>query len=113
MTSTPRTGATGQLSFVVEPKHCIDFTSGGMPAVLSTPALIGCLERAAREALDPFLEPGESSVGTEIELRHLAPTPLGGTVICLARVVRAEGGAAAFQIEAREGQEVIARGFHR
>jgi fluoroacetyl-CoA thioesterase len=58
------------------------------------------------------LEPGEVSVGTEIEIQHLAPTPMGQTVRCLARVVRAEGRKVSFQVEARDEQELIARGSH-
>src|SRR5262245_7614926 len=84
-----------------------------MPAVLSTPNLIGLLERTARETLAPLLDPDERTVGTEIELRHLAPTPLGATVTCVARVIHSEGALVTFQVEARDEQEVIARGLHR
>ena len=62
--------------------------TGGMPAVLSTPCLIWFLEHAARAAVLPLLEPGESTVGMEIQVRHLTPTPVGQTVICRARSVR-------------------------
>jgi len=113
MKAVPRIGATAERQYVVESRHAIEFAGGGLPAVLSTPALIGWLERTAREALAEFLEPGETSLGTEIELRHLAPTPVGATVACLARVVRVERAAIAFQVEARDEQELIARGFHR
>ena len=98
---------------MVEQKHLIDFATGGMPAVLSTPTLIGFLERTARETLAPFLEPDERSVGAEIELRHFAPTPLGWRVTCTARVIHAEGVQITFQIEARDEHELIARGLHK
>jgi predicted thioesterase len=101
------------LQFLVEQKHVIDFATDGMPAVLSTPNLIGLLERTAREALAPFLEADERSVGAEIELRHFAPTPLGERVTCTARVVHTEGKKVTFQIEARDQQELIARGLHK
>ena len=91
----------------------IDFATDGMPAVLSTPNLIGLLERTARQTLQPFLEPDERSVGIEIELRHLAATPLGKTVSCAARVIHVEGTKIAFQIEARDGSGLIARGLHK
>jgi predicted thioesterase len=84
-----------------------------MPAVLSTPNLIGLLERAAREALTPFLEPDEGSVGAEIGLRHFAPTPPSEEVTCTARVVSTEGNTVTFQIEARDHHELIARGLHK
>jgi len=113
MISQPRIGTAGELPFVVEEKHCIDFATDGMPAVLSTPQLIGLLERTARQTLAPFLEPDERSVGVEIELRHLAATPLGAAVTCAARVISVDGRQIGFQIEARDQHELIARGLHR
>jgi fluoroacetyl-CoA thioesterase len=113
MKSLPRIGTTGQLEFTVEQKHAIDFATDGMPAVLSTPNLIGLLERTAREALAPFLETDERSVGAEIELRHFAATPVGQKVTCVARVVSTEGATVTFQIEARDEIELIARGLHK
>jgi fluoroacetyl-CoA thioesterase len=113
MASPPKIGTTGELQFVVEQKHTIDFATDGMPAVLSTPNLIGQLERTARLALQPFLEPDERSVGIEIELRHLAPTPLGQQITCTARVIHVDGNKVGFQIEARDQSELIARGLHK
>lgn len=109
----PKIGTTGELKFTVEQKHVIDFATDGMPAVLSTPNLIGLLERTAREALYPLLEPGERTVGMEVEIRHLAPTPLGANVTCLARVISAEDNTVTFHIEARDEHELIARGIHK
>jgi predicted thioesterase len=113
MKSAPKIGTAGELQFVVEQKHVIDFATDGMPAVLSTPNLIGLLERTARKALEPFLDADERSVGIEIELRHLAPTPLGAQVTCVARVFQVDGRKVNFQIEAREGTQLIARGLHK
>jgi predicted thioesterase len=113
MKSHPKIGTAGELQFVVESKHCIDFATDGMPAVLSTPQLIGLLERTARQTLAPFLEPEERSVGVEIELRHLAATPLGAQVTCTVRVISADGPQVGFQIEARDQHELIARGLHK
>src|SRR6266496_6540048 len=70
MKSRPPTGTLGELRFVVGAEHVIDFATDDMPAVLSTPRLIGLIERTARESLYPFLEPDERTVGLEIELRH-------------------------------------------
>ena len=113
MKSHPKIGTADELAFIVEQKHCIDFATDGMPAVLSTPQLIGLLERTARQTLAPFLEPDERSVGVEIELRHLAATPLGAQVTCTVRVISAEGTQVGFQIEARDQHELIARGLHK
>jgi fluoroacetyl-CoA thioesterase len=113
MKNNLKIGTTGTLQFVVEPMHAIDFAGGGMPAVLSTPWLIWFLEHAAREAVLPILEPGESTVGIYVEVRHLAATPVGHAVTCLARVVRIDGATISFQLEARDQHEVTARGFHK
>jgi predicted thioesterase len=113
MKGSPRVGTTGEERFVVEPAHIIDFARDGMPAVLATPWLVWFLEHAAREAVLPFLGPGESTVGTYIEVQHSAPTPVGQAVTCRARVVQVEGTSVSFQLEAHDGHERIARGFHR
>lgn len=113
MTSPPRVGTVGEERFTVEAKHAIDFANDGMPAVLCTPWLIWFLEHAARAAVLPHLEPGESTVGTEIEVQHFAATPLGHTVVCEARVVHVEGMEVWFQMEARDETERIAKGFHK
>jgi predicted thioesterase len=110
--SPPKVGSTGELRLVVEQKHVIDFATDGMPAVLSTPNLIGLLERTARETMQPFLDPNEHTVGIEIDLRHFAPTPLGASLTCSARMIRVDGKQVTFQIEARDAHEVVARGTH-
>ena len=113
MKNHPRIGAVGERRFAVERSHAIDFADERMPAVLCTPWLIWFLEHAAREAVLSCLEEGESTVGIEIEVQHLAPTPVGETVTCLARVVQVDGGRIAFQLEARDEHELIAKGFHQ
>ena len=113
MKKRPAVGTTAELSLTVEQQHVIDFARDGMPAVLSTPNLVGLLERTAREALAPYLEANERTVGIEIELRHLAPTPLGASVTCLARLIHSEGSQFTFHVEAKDAQEVIARGLHK
>jgi predicted thioesterase len=113
MKSLLKVGTLGEERFVVEPRHVIDFTEGGMPAVLSTPWLIWFLEHAARAAVLPLLEPGESTVGMEIQVRHLAPTPVGPTVNCRARVLFADRNEVSFQLDASDESELIARGTHR
>jgi fluoroacetyl-CoA thioesterase len=106
-------GATGEVCFTVGREQAIDFANTQMPAVLATPWLIKFLEQAGREALKSVLDADENSVGTEIELRHLAPTPLGHTVRCVARVIQTDNQLITFQIEASDQTELIARGVHR
>lgn len=113
MRTAPKIGTTGEHTFVVAPEHAITFATDGMPAVLSTPQLIGLIERTARESLQPFLNADERTVGAEIELRHLAPAPLGTRVTILVRVIHAAGRHIDFQVEARDEHELLARGVHK
>jgi fluoroacetyl-CoA thioesterase len=82
----PRTGMWGEQRETVGPDHWIAFADERMPAVLATPWLVAHLEYAAREAIAPCLEAHERSVGTFVEVEHLAPVPEGFVVICRARV---------------------------
>ena len=106
-------GTIGEETFVVEEKHLIDFVNDGMPAILCTPWLVWFLEHAARNAVLPHFEPGESSVGVVVNVQHLAATPLGEKVVCRARVLSVDGNEVSFQLEAHDEHEQIARGTHK
>jgi fluoroacetyl-CoA thioesterase len=113
MKSVPRIGMTGEERVVVGPANRIAFADELMPAVLATPWLVAHLEYASRHAIAGCLEEHERSVGTFIEVEHLAPVPEGFTVLCKARVIRVDGALVTFQIEAHDGVEPVARGLHR
>jgi fluoroacetyl-CoA thioesterase len=113
MKAKPKTGDTGQLRFVVATEHTINIANNADLAVLSTPSLIWFLEHAAREALAPLLELDETTVGTGVDVEHLAATPLGHEVVCTARVILVEGSALTFQVSAQDQREMIARGVHK
>ena len=113
MKDVVKIGTVGEERFVVSEQHLIDFAHDGMPEILCTPWLIWFLEHAARNAMLPFLEPGESTVGVVINVEHMAATPLGADVVCRARVIYTDGPVISFQIEAHDEHEQIARGTHK
>jgi fluoroacetyl-CoA thioesterase len=113
MKRRPPIGHLGEHQFTVTAEHCIDFADAGMPAVFSTPKLIGLLERTARFSVAPFLENHERTVGVEIDLKHLAPTPLGAKVTLSTRVIGIEGSYLTFAVEARDESELISKGIHK
>jgi fluoroacetyl-CoA thioesterase len=113
MKQPPRIGLTGEQQITVGPENRISFVDHRMPAILATPWLIAYLEYTARDAIAPCLETNERSVGTFVEIEHLAPAPEGFTVTCRARVIHVDGQVVTFQIEAHDGAEPIARGIHR
>lgn len=100
-----------QTQVVTEPV-CIDFMGTDVLPVLSTPALILWLELASRQAAGSLLKDGEDTVGTAIDLKHLAPTPLGMKVTVKTRVVEVAGRRIRFQLEAFDELEKIAEGWH-
>ena len=113
MKSRPRIGEVGELAIPTDMKHAVEFAGDGMPAVVSTPHLVGFLERTARQTIASHLDADERSVGIELDIRHLAPTPVGQTIHCRAQVIAVEDRKITFQIEARDQHEVILRGLHK
>ena len=74
-------GATGSFSLVVMPDHLASrFKDVTLPPVLATPVMIMVMENAALNAIKPYLDPGESALGTHVDVRHLAATPVGQRV---------------------------------
>ncbi|HEX6208092.1 MAG TPA: hotdog domain-containing protein [Actinomycetota bacterium] len=85
--------------------------SGDVP-VYATPMLLALAERAAVAAIKTALEPGMTSVGTRVELDHLAPTPAGSRVEATATLKEVDGRRLVFSFEARDPGGVVARGTH-
>jgi len=89
----------------------LEMGSGTLP-VLATPRLAALMENAAMLAVAPVLEPGETTVGGEILLKHLAPSPVGAEVSATALLERREGRKLFFKLEARQGETLIGEGTH-
>jgi fluoroacetyl-CoA thioesterase len=107
-------GTKGTFTLRVEPEHLANqFKDAMLPQVLATPVMILMMENAALNAIRPYLEPGESAVGTAIDVRHLAATPVGHTVRAEAEVIKVEGKRIEFKVSARDEIEQIGSGTHR
>jgi fluoroacetyl-CoA thioesterase len=107
-------GTKGTFTLRVRPEHLANqFKDAMLPEVLATPVMIMAMENAALNAMRPFLEPGESAVGTEIEVRHLAATPVGQNVRADAEVIGADGKQIVFKVSARDEAEEIGNGTHQ
>jgi fluoroacetyl-CoA thioesterase len=83
-----------------------------LPPVLATPIMILAMENAALNAIREYLESGESAVGTAVDVRHLAATPLGQQVMAEAEVIEVDGRRIVFAVTARDEVEEIGRGTH-
>ena len=105
-------GAVLELEWAVDDTNTANaFGNPGMH-VLATPMLIDYFEIACHRLLEPGLGPGQGTVGTVVEVRHLAPTPRGMKLTVRAEVVEVEGRRVAFQVEASDEVERIGEGRH-
>jgi fluoroacetyl-CoA thioesterase len=106
-------GTKGSFQQVVEKRHLASELNPALAQVMSTPTMLGMMELAAIEAITPFLEPGEGSVGTSIEAQHTAVTPPGHRVRAQAEVTKCEGRRLEFAVTAFDENEQIGEGHHR
>ena len=110
---TVPTGANGSFSLVVTPEHLANrFKDAMLPPVPATPVMIMVMENAALNAIKPYLEPSESALGTRVDVRHLAATPVGRRVTGEAEVTKVDGRRIEFTIRATDGAEMIGNGSH-
>ena len=104
----------GTFSLRVKPEHLANrFKDPLLPQVLATPMMVLMMENAALAAIRPYLDAGESAVGTAIDVRHLAATPVGHEVRAEAEVVNVEGKRIEFKVSAHDETEEIGRGTHQ
>ncbi len=81
-----------------------------LPPVWATPAMIELMEITAARAVHPALAPGQFTVGTEIHVRHLKAVPVGAQVTARARLTKMEDRFLTFDVEAKNGEEVVGDG---
>jgi len=106
-------GANGRFELLVRPEHLANqFKDTALPPVLATPVMVMVMENAALNAIKPYLDAGESAVGTRIEVRHLAPTPIGQRVVGEAEVTKVDGRRIEFTVRATDETEEIGAGTH-
>jgi predicted thioesterase len=106
----PRLGLEATIQRVVRPEHTLQTIDPNLPAVFSTPSMIGLMEHASVMAVRSELPPGTISVGTRIEVDHLKAVGPGATVQAWARFVKYHGRFLVFDVEARSGELLIGRG---
>ena len=107
-----KTGMNAERSLIVPIERTVGHFVKGMPMVFATPMMILEMELASADAINPCLEPGWVTVGTEVDIRHLAATPVGATVRTVARVVAVERRVIRFEVEAFDEKRRIGEGRH-
>jgi fluoroacetyl-CoA thioesterase len=106
-------GLTLEESFFVAEAHLANHVgSGGLP-VLATPVMITWMEQLSHRLLEENLPAGTSSVGVQMTVQHLAPTPPGGVVRVRCQVVEVIGREVLFEVKAWDEHELVGEGHHR
>ena len=105
-------GTKGEERLLVTSEVAIDFLGLENARVLSTPNLIQNLEITARNSIKPLLDPGHDSVGTRVNVAHLAATPMGMGVTFRSEVISVDNRKINFKVEAFDEKEKIAEGTH-
>lgn len=107
-----QTGLTCKKKITVTPEMTAAAMGSGALEVLATPSMIALMEGTAQEAVQNLLEDGQGTVGTRIDVRHLAATPVGMEVTCTAEVTEVDCRRIVFTVKAKDEKEVIGEGIH-
>ena len=105
-------GLRGEASLVVGEEHTAPRVGSGAVRVLATPVMINLFEAAALAAIESLLPPGHQSLGTVLNVRHIAATPVGMRVAATALVEKIDGRTVYFSLEARDERDLIGDGTH-
>jgi fluoroacetyl-CoA thioesterase len=105
-------GLAGEATLVVEERHTARHLGSGGVNVLATPVMITLMEEAGRNAVEQKLAPGQLTVGAELHVKHLAPTPMGMRVTVRAELLAVDGRMLTFRVEAHDEKEKVGEGTH-
>ena len=105
-------GLTGTAGIVVSARDTAPHVGSGKIGVLATPIMVNLMEAAALQAVERFMPQGYQTVGTHLDVKHFAATPVGLRVNAHAELVRVEGRTLTFRIHADDEREKIGEGVH-
>ncbi len=105
-------GLTGSAELVVGEEHTAPNIGSGLVRVLATPVMINLMEAAALDAAEHLLPDGHQSLGTKLDVTHIAATPVGMRVRATAEVVEVAGNLIGFRVAAHDEQDLIGEGGH-
>jgi len=105
-------GTTNEQTIQVTDELTVGFSVAGMPMVFATPQMIQHMEVVCAAAIAPLLPDGWISVGTTVDVQHLAATPVGFNVTTKCTVVEVSGPMVTFEVVAEDGVEAVGKGRH-
>ncbi len=104
-------GLEGHLERVVEGNLLTHHVGG--KGTFATPAMIGLMELTSHRSVQRMLPVGQTTVGYEVHVRHLAPTAPGRTIVVTTRLTEVKGNKLHFEVECREGEKLLGSGIHK
>lgn len=107
-----QTGIKGHQEITVTKKDTASVYGSGALEVFGTPAMIALMEKTALKSIEPFLDEGEGSVGTALDVKHTAATPVGMRVICESELIEVDRKRLTFRVTARDEAGPIGEGTH-
>jgi fluoroacetyl-CoA thioesterase len=107
-----RPGLSGTAEIVVGTRDTAPHVGSGKIGVLATPIMVNLMEAAALQAVERFMPPGFQTVGTHLDVRHFAATPVGMKVQAHAELVKVDGRTLTFHLRAVDDREPIGEGMH-
>ena len=107
-----RAGLTGTAEIVVGTRDTAPHVGSGKIGVLATPIMVNLMEAAALAAVERYMPAGHQTVGTHLDVKHFAATPVGLRVQARAELVKVEGRTLTFRISAEDERETIGEGVH-
>jgi fluoroacetyl-CoA thioesterase len=105
-------GLKGTVRLVVAEEHTAKHLGSGGVYVLATPQMVLLMERAGVAAIDHLLPEGYLTVGAHLDVRHLAPTPVGFEVVATAELIEVEGRRLTFRVQVHDEIELVGDGTH-
>jgi fluoroacetyl-CoA thioesterase len=105
-------GREGHAEIVVGEEHTAPRIGSGRVRVLATPVMINLMEAAALDAVENLIPAGHQSLGTRLDVRHIAATPVGMRVRATARLIAVDGRTLEFRVEAHDEKDLIGDGSH-
>jgi len=105
-------GLQGTVELVVGEEHTAPSIGSGKVRVLATPVMINLFEAAALKAIEHLLQPGYQSLGTHLDVHHVAATPVGMRVRAVAQVTKVNGRTVTFKLSASDQSDQIGHGTH-
>ena len=106
-------GLTGKAEMVVGTNDTAQRVGSGRIAVMATPVMITLMEEAALDAIEHLLPAGKQSLGTHLDVSHIAATPVGMKVTATAELTEVDGRNLTFAVSARDERDLIGQGFHQ